>query len=106
MLPELPDYDPYHRPVKRVKSRWPALWESYTAQSLTPRQRGYLNLTGSEIWNTGLDVDDVIRAALSDWPDFVTVVTSKGARLKYSTEELRHPHLDFFCALWRLYCGK
>lgn|GEM_PF-5502287 len=100
----MPGYDPDRQQIKRIRSRWAALWEDHTGQTLTPRQRGYLNLTGSEIWQSGLDPDDVIFAALLDWQTFVQVVTSKGARIKYA--DLNAPHLDFFCQTWKLFCGK
>lgn len=104
-MSSMPEYDPDRRQVKRIRSRWAALWEDHTGRALTPRQRGYLNLTGSGIWKAGLDPDRLILDVLLDWPDYVQFVTSKGARVKYSTEELRRPHLDFFCQTWRLYCG-
>ena len=105
-LPRMPEYDPDRRQRVRVRSRWAALWEDHTGQTLTPRQRGYLNLTGSEIWETGLNPDDVVRAALLDWNQFVAIATSKSRYIKYSAVELSSPHLDFFCSSWRLYCCK
>jgi hypothetical protein len=102
----MPEYDPDTKQVKRVKSRWAALWEDHSGQTLTPRQRGYLNLTGSDIWQTGLDPDRLILDVLLDWLHFVQVCTSKCRHLKYSAVELSSPHLDFFCANWRVFCGK
>lgn len=105
-MSSMPEYDPDRRHVKRIRSRWAALWEDHTGQALTPRQRGFLNLTSSDIWKAGLDPDRLILNILLDWPDFVRVVTAKGAWIKYSAEELQHPHADFFCANWRVFCGK
>lgn len=102
-LPRMPEYDPDRRPVKRTRPRWVVSWEGHTGQTLIPRQRNFLLSVCREIWASGLDPDEAIRAVLFDWTHFVTVVTSKSRHLKYSAAELSSPHLDFFCQSWKLY---